>query len=518
MSQNYGNLRRRTSDSSWQWLIMGMLLGVGFAAVACVAGYAVGVLNFPALEDNTSTPDIQVAPNETEAAMQSTVTLSAGDGTPAADQTAVDQQVSDLRATIAALETARGVTLEPGADAQTPPAADSVVTPTPSLLPGASTQPEAAVAAVGTPQAQGDVQSLPAGQPIGTQPATDANPPVTFNTEPPIPPELESIMTELVTINGGTFLMGTTPEEAQLAMDECALYGKVCTDPALVNDSVPAHQTTVDPFQLETYEVSVAQYVAFLNWLGPNSHKTGCQGNPCASTTTENQYSYIQFDGTTYSVLNAQFYANHPATYITWYGAQEYCTTINRRLPTEAEWERAARGSENRIYPWGMTFDTARATSSISEVKGTVPVNTYLNGVSPYGIYNMAGNVSEWVYDWYQSDYYTQQINNPTPNPNGPISGLERVHRGGSWDTAPLFLRTVHRLSWAPNSDSASIGFRCAKSTTAAQPATSSGTSTGSSAATTSALPGGAPTLAPAPTQAPLPTNTPGPTQVLDPG
>ncbi len=493
MGQNYGNLRRRTGDSSWQWLMMGMLLGVGFAAVICVAGYAVGAVTFPALEDE-ATQAVQIAPNETEVAMQATA--------QAASPT-VNPEVAGLQATIAALETASANTL---------PSDTIPFTPTPSLLPGAEGQADAAIVGTSTSQA------LPQGeQPVGTQPGNLAAPMVTFNTEPPVPAGLQGILTEMVTVNGGTFLMGTTPEEAQLAMDDCAIYGKVCTDPSLVNDSIPAHQTTVDPFQMEIYEVTVAQYVAFLNWLGPNSHKTGCQGNPCASTTAEDQYSYVQFDGTTYSVVNPQFYSNHPITYVTWYGAQEYCSTINRRLPTEAEWERAARGPENRIYPWGMTFDTARAASSVDEQIGTVPVNAYPNGLSPYNIYNMAGNVSEWVYDWYQPDYYTQQINNPVPNPNGPISGLERVHRGGSWDTAPLFLRTVHRLSWPPNSGSASIGFRCAKDAVAAQ----SGTTTGSSATgqtTTNTLPGAAPTLAPAPTQAPVSLATPAPTQVLDPG
>ena len=95
---------------------------------------------------------------------------------------------------------------------------------------------------------------------------------------PEIPPTLDAIKTEMVTIPGGTYLMGTTLDEASAAMDECALYGKTCTDLSWVQDSTPPHPTTVDSFQMEIYEVSVDQYVAFLNLLGPNGHKTGVPG------------------------------------------------------------------------------------------------------------------------------------------------------------------------------------------------------------------------------------------------
>jgi formylglycine-generating enzyme required for sulfatase activity len=266
---------------------------------------------------------------------------------------------------------------------------------------------------------------------------------------------------------------------------------------------------------MEVYEVSVAQYVAFLNWLGPNGHKTGCQGQPCAFTTLEKpDQSYVAFDGTTYTVVNPDFYSNHPATFVTWWGADEYCRAINRRLPTEAEWERAARGSANNVYPWGFEFDPNRAMSSYPTATGTMPVNEFPNGASPYGVFNLSGNVSEWVWDWYQGDYYTQQLNSPQPNPNGPISGTERVHRGGSWDTKPLFLRAVHRLSRAPGDPTSSIGFRCVADTRpVTQPVVppAGDNQSGSDSA--------APTLPPQPTLIPQPTSTPsGPTPTLNPG
>jgi formylglycine-generating enzyme required for sulfatase activity len=200
--------------------------------------------------------------------------------------------------------------------------------------------------------------------------------------------------------------------------------------------------------------------VTFLNYLGPDSHLTGCDGSPCAATTDEMESSYITFDGQTYTVTNP-LYANHPVTGITWWGARAYCTAIGRRLPTEAEWERAARGPQGFTYPWGFEFDAERANSSQSDLGGTVPVNSYPASASVYGVFNLAGNVQEWVFDWYAADYYTQQATNPVANPTGPRGGDEKVLRGGSWDTGPLFLRSVHRRSERTSTPSPAIGFRC---------------------------------------------------------
>jgi iron(II)-dependent oxidoreductase len=124
----------------------------------------------------------------------------------------------------------------------------------------------------------------------------------------------------------------------------------------------------------------------------------------------------------------------------------------------------------------------------------------------------MAGNVSEWVSDWYQADFYTQQLNNAEANPKGPATGTQKVHRGGSWDTIPLFLRSVHRMSLAPDAPGASVGFRCVTSGPSATAPAGTTTGTGGEAAPS----GGAPTLPPQPTQPLLPTSTPSGT--LDPG
>jgi formylglycine-generating enzyme required for sulfatase activity len=516
MRDNYGSLRRRTRDAGWQWLLMGVIMGLGVALVMCVGAYALGALTFPILEDKTATPVVQIAPNQTEVAL---LALAA-------------QQTLDAAQQMLPTNTPETQAVEPSGAQPTAefisPTPTTPPTPTPSPLPGAEEtvavdQPTASAGDTSPAAAANETQisALPQeGTPVlGTPPVGAPTQAIGLPAGPEIPPTLDAIKTEMVTVPGGTFLMGTTLDEASAAMDECALYGKTCTDLSMVQDSTPPHPTTVDSFQMEIYEVTTEQYVAFLNWLGPNGHKTGCQGQPCALTTVEDaDRSYITFDGATYAVRNPEFNSDHPVTLVTWWGAQAYCQTLNRRLPTEAEWERAARGPQDKIYPWGFEFDTARAVSSVPAATGTVSVSSFPNGTSDYGIFNMAGNVSEWVSDWYQADYYTQQLNAPDPNPKGPISGTEKVHRGGSWDTAPLFLRSVHRLSAPPGQPSASIGFRCVASV-AAQPAAPTGNSGTTNTDTTNSS-GAAPALPPPPTQVPLPTSTPvpGPTATLSPG
>ncbi|MEB2286770.1 MAG: SUMF1/EgtB/PvdO family nonheme iron enzyme [Anaerolineae bacterium] len=520
MKDDYGSLRRRTRDAGWQWLMIGLTLGLGFALVICVGGYALGGIAFPLLEGDTATSSVRIVPNETEIAQQA----------------ATQQSETSVAQVPGGAEVAPIVTLPagdtPAAVEMTPADTFMPSTPDPTLLPmGAVTEqetPAAAetesaaepVAAIGEGDAEAtpaevvtETESTPA---LGSPPEEPEAAALGLPQAPAVPPELDAIKTEMVEVTGGTFMMGTTLEEATQAMDECQLYGKTCEDLSWVSDSTPPHQTTVDTFSMEVYEVTVTQFVTFLNWKGPNSHKTQCQGQPCAQTDEEQENSLILFDGTTYSVRNPGFYSQHPATYVTWWGAVEYCAALNRRLPTEAEWERAARGSQNRTYPWGFEFDIQRAMTSIQEQAGTVSVTSYPSGISPYGVFNMAGNVSEWVSDWYQPDYYTQQLNAPDPNPKGPIAGTEKVHRGGSWDTIPLFLRSVHRMSRPPGNPTAAIGFRCVADVGPALPvAPSTPATSGDTGA------GGAPTLPPAPTQAPLPTSTlapSGPTPTLAPG
>ena len=158
--------------------------------------------------------------------------------------------------------------------------------------------------------------------------------------------------------------MGTTAAEVNAAVQDCKNgYGgdPGNCDASMGEDSAPQHNVTLAPYSMETTEVSYAQFLAFMNALGPGSHRNGCGGQPCMQTRNESETSNIQFDGANYSVLLA--INDYPVANVTWYGAKAYCEAIGRRLPTEAEWEHAARGNEGNIYPWGNTWDPTRAST-----------------------------------------------------------------------------------------------------------------------------------------------------------
>lgn len=421
MQRNYGSLgQRRNSGSAWQWMIIGMVLGFGCAAIIAIGGIAAGVLSL----DNslvgvpTSTPMIITA-----TPLPETATFTPTPPTPTATQN-VSLQVSLPTST---------PTIDPASLLPTAAPTTEIVPTTAGALPNTSG------GGATSPQFSGAVASSD---------------------------RLLALASDLVPIEGGTFQMGTDAAEVVRAVNECvAGYGG---EPGRCQvefgeDSAPPHTVTISPFQIEVTEVSYEQYLAFINSLGPGSHRNGCGGFPCMQTRTDSETSNITFDSANYSVLPGIL--NHPMTNVTWYGARAYCEAIGRRLPTEAEWERAARGDTGFIYPWGNEWDPTRANSSRpadpSTPRGKVPVDSLTSGASVYGVLNMAGNVAEWVSDWYDPRWYSNPASGGT-DPVGPAAGTQKVARGGSWDTVPFFLRTVHRLDRDPLAPTADIGFRCA--------------------------------------------------------
>ncbi|MCY3780561.1 MAG: SUMF1/EgtB/PvdO family nonheme iron enzyme [Chloroflexi bacterium] len=276
-----------------------------------------------------------------------------------------------------------------------------------------------------------------------------------------VPEILILIRSLTVSVPGGSFTMGTTPVEVTEAVNECTRDGGTC-EASYAFDSYPAHEVTVDSFLMEITEVTFDQYVAFLNVRGPDTHINGCAGFPCIQTQNESEDAPIIYDGSNYSI--GRGLRPHPVYGVTYYGALEYCLAIGRRLPTEAEWERAARADDGRIYPWGNRWDNSLAKTNrpLDTPPGSFPVGSYPAGASFYGVYDMAGNVAEWASDWYGERHYDERANRGAAvNPKGPVAGQLKVLRGGSWNSVPFFSRTVHRQAEDPKSYQRWVGFRC---------------------------------------------------------
>lgn len=211
----------------------------------------------------------------------------------------------------------------------------------------------------------------------------------------------------------------------------------------------PEHHVTVDAYYIDQFEVTAGRYQKFVE-----SAKRGLP--PMWDDEAARTLSDL------------------PAVGMSWTDAVAYCTWAGRRLPTEAEWEKAARGTDGRRYPWGHMqpfVDIANYNRGVwvNDAITLVPVGSGLEGMSvryglknggrsPYGLSHMAGNAAEWVADWYDREYY---LKSPDKNPLGPAAGEKRVLRGGSWADLPIALRVTARFSAEPDFEDRTIGFRC---------------------------------------------------------
>jgi formylglycine-generating enzyme required for sulfatase activity len=234
------------------------------------------------------------------------------------------------------------------------------------------------------------------------------------------------------------------------------------------SDEKPVHKVYTDAFYMDRCEVTNAQYAKFLSKYG----KATDQSRHKLLDVGKN--SLIERVGDTY--VPEAGYENHPAIVVSWYGASVYAQYYGKRLPTEAEWEKAARGGlVGKKYPWGDAepdgtqcnfadssaygkwLDSKWSDKGVDDgFKFTAPVGSYPpNG---YGLYDMAGNVWEWCADW--SGWYS---GSPEKNPTGPTSGTCRVLRGGSWNNTPTHIRVAYRYSRDPERTTVYIGFRCAR-------------------------------------------------------
>ena len=216
------------------------------------------------------------------------------------------------------------------------------------------------------------------------------------------------------------------------------------------SDEHPQHTVYLDAFWIDRTEVTNEQY-------------RGCvEAGTCPAPTT------CDWGEPTYSDSSK---ADHPVVCVSWEDAKAYCEWAGKRLPTEAEWEKASRGTDGRKYPWGDGFDGSRLnfcdancefyhkdSDADDGYQRTAPVGSYVEGASPYGALDMAGNVWEWCQDWYDEDYYDSL---PQRNPPGPDLGEYRVVRGGSWYGIEWDVRSACRLGFAPAFRNDFVCFRC---------------------------------------------------------
>jgi len=206
----------------------------------------------------------------------------------------------------------------------------------------------------------------------------------------------------------------------------------------------PAHRVYLAAYWIGVYAVTNRQYEKFVKETGHRAPDQADWGEPI-------------WKGKSYP----KEYAEHPVVCVSWEDAAAYCKWAGGRLPTEAEWEKAARGPKGHIYPWGKEWDAGRCRNSTNKGWGTTcEVYGYAEGASGYGAYNLSGNVWEWCGDWYDANYYKQS---PRENPPGPGTGSRRVNRGGSWGSGDAhYFRGANRGYGDPAERRAHVGFRLA--------------------------------------------------------
>ncbi len=263
------------------------------------------------------------------------------------------------------------------------------------------------------------------------------------STTPTVAPTPTEIITQvsskdgmvLIYIPAGEFKMGSARAE----------------DPQTLEEEIPQHIVSLDAYWIDQTEVTNAQYSRCVS-----------DGGSCTKPKDNTSLSRSSY-------YDNNLYANYPVIFVSWSQASDYCTWASRRLPTEAEWEKAARGTYGFIYPWGNTFDGTKANYCDLNCNNgwkdnryddgyidTSPVGDFPAGASIYGALDMAGNVYEWVTDWFEPYSRITQV-----NPVGPPSGSEHVIRGGSWGDDLVHIRTAVRSHINVPNSSNFIGFRC---------------------------------------------------------
>ena len=240
------------------------------------------------------------------------------------------------------------------------------------------------------------------------------------------PPAMEN----MVYIPGGIYEMGS-----RLSLRELNPADLLNTDRHALGPENPAHEVLVDGFHMDIYEVTNADYLEYVK------------------ATAAKQPAFINdpdFNG-----------PKQPVVGVSWKEAGKFCEWKGKRLPTEAEWEKASRGKRPIEYPWGNEPPDATKVNFNEEVKKTMPVGSYEAGKSDYGVYDLSGNVAEWTHDWHLPEYY---LFSPKENPQGFEKGQYKVIRGGNWLNNAHDVNMVYRNATVPSMRNKTVGFRCVKS------------------------------------------------------
>lgn len=261
---------------------------------------------------------------------------------------------------------------------------------------------------------------------------------VSLNPKPTQTPEASTVnvreldgMPEIL-ISAGAFMMGCDPENNA---------GVDC-----MPDILPLHAVELSAYTIDQFEVNNAQYTGCVS--------AGKCTEPKILGNTDRPDYYLNPD-----------YADHPVVAIDWRQADNYCRWVGGRLPTEAEWEKAARGEDLRPYPWGFEPANCSRANFNSGTEGhcsdgTTKVGSFPEGASPYGVMDLAGNVWEWTNDWYDWTYYQTS---PKMDPKGPETGYHKIVKGGAWDYSANVMTISYNSDHAPQEFKSSFGFRCVR-------------------------------------------------------
>jgi formylglycine-generating enzyme required for sulfatase activity len=298
--------------------------------------------------------------------------------------------------------------------------------PTPTPVPPADTPTP-------VPPTDTPIPVPPTGTPTPVPPTDTPTPVPPTDTPTPVPPTdtpTPSAPLDMVYVSASEFIMGSSD-----------------SDPEAEDDEKPQHTVYLDAYYMDRTEVTNDQY------------RKCVEAGACSQPHNTDGY-------------NDPNRAEHPVVWVDWNQASAYCQWAGKRLPTEAEWEKTARGTDGRVYPWGNEWDGSKLnfcdkncpsewkydTSLDDGYAESAPVGSYPVGASPYGCMDMAGNVWEWVADWYIPDYYSQS---PERNPPGPDVSVYRILRGGSWRNGRYGVRSANRIRRDPDLTYTDIGFRC---------------------------------------------------------